>query len=185
MAILNFSLVTEVQPLLRRDFPVSNTGLLNPNNETGSASSPKFLLDGEFVGLNSSYQAAREGAATATSGGSGAGNPSASGSVSEMPWWVFWMERGRTDMRAIDKLTVLFGGAYEADFGEDVLNTSSDTFAVGDKLFVNWLSNGSDINRRRGLTKVRNSTDGLCHGYVTRVFASGSTFVMRAFINIG
>jgi len=184
MAILNFSMVTEVQPLLRRDFYVSNSSLLNPNNETGSASQPKFLLDGEFVGLNADYKASREGAATAASGGL-AGNPAAAGSVSEMPWWVFWLERGRTDMRAIDKLTVLFGGAYEADFGSAVLNLASDTFAVGDKLYVNWLSNGADTNRRRGLTKQRNATDGLAVGYVTRVFPAGSTFAMRAYINIG
>ena len=183
MAILNFSLVTEVQPLLRRDFPVSNPSLLSPNNETGSATQPKFLLDGEFVGLNSEYKAAREGAASVVAGGQ-AVNPAAAGGVSEMPWWVFWLERGRTDMRAIDKLTVLFGGAYEADLGAAVLNPA-DTFEVGDKLYVNWLSDGADINRRRGLTKIRQGTDGVVHGYVTRVYSAGSTFAMRAYINIG
>ena len=61
MAILNMSLVTEVQPLFRRDFEMAQPSLLNPNNSPGTAANPLYLLDGEFLGLNSSYQLAREG----------------------------------------------------------------------------------------------------------------------------
>lgn len=181
MAIVNMSLVTEVQPILRRDFGVAHASLLNPDSTPGTATDPLYFLDGEFVMLNSNYQLARGGREDAASTGGALVNPIDVGSASKVPSFAVWMERGRTDMQAIGKATVLFGSGYEADFHADILNPA-DTFAVGDALYVNWLSNGTDRNRRRGLTKLHNGTEGLVHGYVTRVFTAGSTYRMRALI---
>lgn len=89
MPIINFELVTEVQGLLRRDFPMADPTLLDPNNANP-------LLDGEFLELDSSYKMIRH------AGGA------------NLPFVVF-MERGRYDTQAIGKTTLLFGGTYEAN----------------------------------------------------------------------
>ena len=180
MAIVNMSLVTEVQPMLRRDFELARTSLLNPDSTPGTAASPIHLLDGEFLMLDANYRLARGGAENAVTGGVASGNPGTANHGSVVPSFPFWLERGRTDMQAINKGTVLFGPGFEADFHSDVL-ASGDSFAVGDPLYVDWLSNGSDRNRRRGLTKVKSAT-ALLHGYVTRVFTAGNTFAMRALV---
>jgi hypothetical protein len=86
--IVNFELVTDVQDLIRRDFTVADPTLVNPTNANP-------LLDGEFVSLNSSYQIVR--AATGSLG------------------FAVFAERGRFDVQAIGKTTVLFAKPYEAD----------------------------------------------------------------------
>lgn len=179
MPIVNMELVTEVQPVPRRDFELSTRGLIDPNN-TGSPSDPIYLLDGEFVGLDANYKIARQGPANAGGGGLLV-NPAVTGGVAIAPWYAWWMERGRYDLPAVEKGTVLFGGGYEANFSRDVLN-AVETFNVGDPLYINWLSDGADANRRRGLTKVKFGADpGLIHGYVTRVYTSG-LYAIRALI---
>lgn len=186
MAKQNMRLVTTNAPLIRHSLPPAQESLLDPNNTPGTAPDPLYLLDGEWLGFNDDYKFAREGAANAASGGDGTLAPSAAGAVSLCRWYPFWMERGRTDMRAIaeGRCTVILGGAcWEADFTEDVLAAAdiSGGFNVGDALYVNWLSAGADINRRRGLTKVKNAGDaGFIHGFVTRVYSSGSTYAIRA-----
>ena len=185
MAIQNMKLVTEVQPISRHDFVPAQISLLNPTNSPGTANSPIYLLDGEFVGVNDEYKLAREGANNASSGGDDTANPADAGAVSFSPWYAYWLERGRTDARGIagGRLTVLMGSGYEADFHEDVLSAAdiAGGFLVGDALYVNWLADGSDKNRRRGLTKVKNAGDaGLIHAYVTRVYPAGSTYAIRA-----
>lgn len=85
---INFEMVTEVQGLLRRDFPVATKALLNPNNANP-------LIDGEFLSLDSAYKLVR----------------GADGALG----FALFMERGRFDTQAIGKTTVLFGGTYEAD----------------------------------------------------------------------
>lgn len=186
--IVNMNLVTEIQPIIRRDFEPATAGLINPQNSTGSAADPIYLLDGEFVMLNASYQVSREGrgatAATIT-GGDPAVNPAGNDAASKMPSFAVWAERGRYDVQAVRKVPVLFLFGYEADFGSDVL-VSTDTFAVGDILYVNWLANGANANRRRGLTKVSGAIVGgsqpaVVHAYVTRTFSSG-LYRMRALI---
>ncbi|MCA8939614.1 MAG: hypothetical protein KDB07_07395 [Planctomycetes bacterium] len=187
MAIQNMKLVTEVQPVARHDFLPAQISLLNPNNSPGTATDPLFLKDGEFVGINSDYQLAREGANSAFAGGDDTANPSAAGSVSLAPWYAYWLEPGRYDSRAIagGRLTVLMSSGWEADFHADVLAAAdiSGGFNVGDRLYVNWLSNGADKNRRRGLTKVFNvADDALIHAFVTRVYNTGDTYTIRALI---
>jgi hypothetical protein len=179
----NMRLVTELQNLVRRDFEVAQASLINPDSSPGSAAAPQYVLDGEFLGFNNDYKLSREGVASAAKGGQSV-NPAAAGGVRSYPFYAVFMERGRSDVQAISRLMVLMGGFYEADFSANVLN-SADTFEVGDELFVNWLSDGSDINRRCGLTKLRNGSDGLVVGHVTRVYPAGSDYVIRASINVG
>lgn len=88
MPTINFETVTEVQGLLRRDFPMASKALLNPNNANP-------LIDGEFLNLDAAYQLVR-------------------GADGTLGFAVF-MERGRFDAQAIGKTMVLFGGTYEAD----------------------------------------------------------------------
>jgi hypothetical protein len=86
--MVNFELVTELQFLLRRDFPVADRSLVSPNNANP-------LMDGEFLNLNTSYQLIRAG----------------NGEVG----WAMFVEKGRFDVQAVGKVTVLFAGTYEAD----------------------------------------------------------------------
>lgn len=88
MPVTNFEMVTEVQGLLRRDFPMADKTLLNPNNANP-------LIDGEFLNLDSAYSLIR----------------GADGSFG----FAHFMERGRFDTQAIGKTMVLFGGTYEAN----------------------------------------------------------------------
>ena len=90
MAIIHFELITEVQQVLRRDFPMNDPTLLNPT-------SANPLLDGEMVILNSAYKLIRASANSA------------------VPAWAIFAERGRYDTQAIGKVTVLFGHTYEVD----------------------------------------------------------------------
>lgn len=85
---VNFELITELQALLRRDFYVADPTLVDPTNANP-------LMDGEFLSLDTSYKLIR-----AATGGFG---------------FALFMERGRMDVQAIKKTTVLFGNTYEAD----------------------------------------------------------------------
>ena len=90
MAGPNFELVTELQTLTRRDFPLANTGLLQPL-------SANPLVDGEWLELDANYMLAR-------------------GSASTSPLvFPVHTERGRYDTQAIGKVNVLFAGMYEAE----------------------------------------------------------------------
>jgi len=121
MAIINMQLVTEVQPLLRRDLEPAQLSLLNPVQSPGTPAEPQYLLDGEFLMINSDYKASREGPVSSgpayVAGGTPTANPAAAGSVSLAPAFPFWLERGRYDMQAISggRVTVLFGGVIEVD----------------------------------------------------------------------
>lgn len=86
MASPNFELITELQTLTRRDFPVADPGLLQPLNANP-------LVDGEWLELNGNYQLVR---------GADAG-----GSMLVFPLHT---ERGRYDTQAIGKANVLFLG---------------------------------------------------------------------------
>ena len=86
----NFRLHSPVEKVERRDFPVTDRAILNPNGANP-------LLDGEFMELDAT-------------------NPRkvirASGDF--LSWAVF-AERGRSDTQAIGKVPLLYMGAYEAD----------------------------------------------------------------------
>ena len=107
MAVENFRLHSPVERLERRDFPVSDRSILNPNGANP-------LLAGEFMELH---------ATTPTKVIRAGGN--------KLSWAVF-AERGRSDVQAIGKTPLLYMGAYEAD----TLIMDATALAHGDPLMV-------------------------------------------------
>jgi len=89
MPTQHFRLRTEVQVLTRRDFSLVDPTLLNPNNANPVEMGEWLMLD------SSQYKLIR--------------------SDGSLPSWVSFVERGRSDVQAIGKLTVLFLGGYEAE----------------------------------------------------------------------
>lgn len=114
----NLTLITEVMPIIRRDFPLASTALLNPNNANP-------LVDGEWLELNTSYQLAR-----------------ASGEQTKLAWQVF-AERGRYDTQAIGKAPILYIGGYEAE----TTIYDSTGLAVNDPLMVTDVTIGGLTKR--------------------------------------
>lgn len=101
------TLISEVLPVQRRDFPIANTALLNPGNANP-------LVDGEWLQLDSTYKLARGSGTQAT------------------PAWQVFAERGRYDTQAIGKIPVLFIGGYEAE--TSIVDLTG--LSVGDQLVV-------------------------------------------------
>lgn len=183
MAKVNMRLKTEVMPVYRHELDVETPGLVNAYNSPGTSSDPLFLLDGEFLTFNGQNRWNREGLGNADTGGDPTLNPNQVGAAARVPCFPVWTERGRTDMQALEKVPCLFNTPVLAEFHRDVLNPA-DSFAVGKKLYVNWLSNGTDRNRRRGLT-VENGGDplALVHGWVVRVYpAAQDGFLIQALL---
>jgi hypothetical protein len=118
MSAPNFNLVSEVQQTARRDFPMANVSLLNPDY-----SNP--LLDGEWLELDSDGNLAR-----------GASN----GNLAVFPVFT---ERGRTDTQAIGKACVIFLQQFEAETA--IVNTTG--LSVGDRLMVGDVTIGA-LTRR-------------------------------------
>ena len=86
----NFELVTELQTLTRRDFPLTDPTILGP-----LGSNP--LVDGEWLEIDSNYHLQRG---------------TTNGILAVYPVHT---ERGRYDTQAIGKSNVLFLGQFEAD----------------------------------------------------------------------
>jgi hypothetical protein len=85
---VNFTLVTDLQHVIRRDFYLATPAMADP-----TYTNP--LMDGEFVNLDTAYKLIR-------------------GVNGSMGWAVF-SDIGVFDAQAIKKKTVLFGQTYEAD----------------------------------------------------------------------
>lgn len=94
----NFEPVSDVLPVWRKDLPLADPSLADPNNAAA-------LVDGEWLTLDSSYKWTR--ASTYASVGNAA-------TVRSFPCF---QERGRTDRQGMSqrKTTALFLGGYEAD----------------------------------------------------------------------
>jgi hypothetical protein len=137
----NFELITELQTLTRRDFPVAVPALLGP-----LGSNP--LTDGEWMELDDNYQLIR---------GSGAG---------KLCVYPVHTERGRYDTQAIGKTNVLFLGQFEAE--TKVADLSN--LHVGDKLMVGDVTYpvGSGLTKR-GLLKSTGASGKVEVGYVTKL----------------
>jgi hypothetical protein len=107
MSVENFRLHSPVEKVERRDFPVADRSILNPNGANP-------LLDGEFM----------EHDATTPTKVIRAGGLKLSFAV--------FAERGRSDTQAIGKVPLLYMGAYEAD----TLIMDATALAHGDPLMV-------------------------------------------------
>jgi hypothetical protein len=95
---VNFTPVSDVLPITRRDFALADPTLANPFNATA-------LIDGEWVTLNSSYQIQRPMSISA------AGNAATARS------FPLWAEKGRYDVQANSgrKMPVIWLGESEWD----------------------------------------------------------------------
>ena len=133
MNIINFELVTELQGLLRRDFTVAVKANVDPTQVNP-------FLDGEFFFVDDNYKLVRASA-------NGVG-------------WVSFSERGRTDVQAIGKMTVILGPTYEAD----TLVMDATSIVVGDPLKLGAVTYQGQS--RIGL--VHQGGSGIIIGYCTR-----------------
>lgn len=133
--MIHFELVSDLQIVIRRDFPLADRTLANPL-------SANPLIDGEFLTLNSTYQLAR-----ATDGALA---------------WAAFAERGRFDVQALGKVTILFLQSYEAD----TKVFASAGLTLGGKLQVKA---GLTIDGVAGRVGVGNYASGEVLGYVTRL----------------
>lgn len=157
MAGPNFTLISELQTLTRRDFPMEDPTLLQPLNANP-------LVDGEFLQLDANYKLARAAAGV--------------GGTKEDPWFnlfPLFSERGRYDTQAIGKGTILMLGMYEAE--TMVVNTAG--LAVGDPLTVQDVTYGGLT--RRGLAKKVAAAGVVVVGYVSRLPGGGKV----RFIHLG
>ena len=134
--MLNFELVTDVQMLRRRNFEAVTRAILSPDNANP-------LIDGEFVALSGT-------ASKVDRAGNG------------VFAYVVWDEKGRYDVQALGKVTVLHGGGgYEAD--TRVFTAAG--LALGAALMTS-ASVTVDTLTKSGLALY---TSGVVIGYVTRM----------------
>lgn len=147
----NFQLITELQTLTRRDFPLADSTLLQPLN-----SNP--LLDGEFLEMNGSYQLQRAA--------SGVGGTHEGSNALVFPVHT---ERGRYDTQAVGKTNILMLGMYEAE----TQVASLTGLSVGDPLTVQDVTYQSLT--KRGLAKKvgAGGTGVVVIGYVSRLPGGG------------
>lgn len=95
---VNFTNVSDILPVQRRDFPVADPTLVDPYNANA-------LVDGEWMTLNTSYQAVR------------ASTIGSVGNLATVRSFPLWMEKGRYDVQAMSqkKLALLWLGDFEFD----------------------------------------------------------------------
>lgn len=154
MAAPNFELITELQTCTRRDFPLTDVTLLNPN-----AANP--IIDGEWLELATTYTLGR-----------GTGNP---GVANPMVFPVH-TERGRYDTQAIGKVNVIMLGMYEAEtIVHDALGGGA---AVGSQLVITDCTVGG-IAGRRGLALDSTTDNRVVVGFVSKLTGSGQTARLR------
>lgn len=142
MPTQTFKLITELQTITRRDFVVADRTLLNPDNANP-------LEMGEWLQIDASYEVVR-----------------GDGSV---PGFAMFVEKGRSDIQAIGKVTLLFLGAYEA---ETLIFNSGAAPALGAKLEVATVT--YETLSKSGL---QTQSAGEVAGYVTKTAASNGGYL--------
>lgn len=148
----NFVLISELQTLTRRDFPLVDPTLLQP-----LGSNP--LLDGEFLELATASYALQR--ASAGVGGTHEG--------SNANQWPVSTERGRYDTQAIGKTNVLMLGMYEAE--TTIANLTS--LVVGSALTVQDVTIGGQAKRGLAILTGAAGTGVVVVGYVSRLPGGG------------
>jgi len=127
---VNFQLVTPMLPLIIRDYDVDFAGTNMPANilpntvlEDDGATAAKALLDGEWMKLSAGGKITRAGVSATKSAAYGG------------LLFPLYAEKGRTDIQALSKVPVIFGGTFEADT-TIALTGDQGNFAIGDRLVV-------------------------------------------------
>jgi hypothetical protein len=133
---MTFRLISDFPTITRKSFELAVPGILDPLNANP-------LLYGEFLEINSSYQAVR-----------GTGNNAS-------PAFAAFAERGRTDTQAIGRVPLLQNGGYEAE--TQIMDSTS--LVVNAPLMVGSVTIGG-VAGKRGLV-LQTSTNFII-GYVTR-----------------
>ena len=98
---INFELISDVIPVVRRDFVPADRTLVDPYNAN-------CFIDGEWMVMNDGLQLVR--ATDIATAGAKAYNDGHR--VRSFPLWA---ERGRSDVQALGKTIILFGGWFEAE----------------------------------------------------------------------
>lgn len=155
----NFQLVSELQTLTRRDWTAATPAILQPL-------SANPLLDGEWVGLTSSYQVDRDA--------SGVGGTVEGNNPNE---FVVFTERGRYDTQAIGKVNTLMFGMYEAE----TLIANLTSLVVGSPLTVQNVTYGGLTKRGLALKVGASGSGVVVVGYVSRLPGSNKV----RFIHMG
>lgn len=143
MAAPNFELITEIQTLTRRDFPLAVPTLLSPADAVP-------LVDGEFVTLEQN-----------SAGGQQLKRDNAQSILS----FPVHTEKGRYDTQAIGKVTILMLGMYEADIKLYAVGTG---LAVGTPLVISWPATRGVVTG-----KAAPALTDIVVGYVTKAVANG------------
>lgn len=141
------TLISELLPVQRRDFPLADPTLLNPNNA-------EPLVDGEWLELDSDYKLKR-------GTGNGAG-----------PAFQVFAERGRYDTQAIGKVPVLYMGSYEAE--TSIYDASG--LAVGTPLIVGDVT-AAGGTKKGLLKLPAGAGTYMIVGYVTRLLTGKVRFI--------
>ena len=162
---INFTPVSDILPVQRRDFALADPTLANPLNAV-------CLIDGEWMALNSAYQIVRASdittlGATALSGGK---------KIRSFPLFA---ERGRYDVQAMSlaKLHVLWRGDYEFDTrifdATRVANGGAAITYVGQPLKVATIGfSGRNYTGLVGHADLGGADTDPIVGYVTRLSTS-------------
>jgi hypothetical protein len=143
----NFTLISELQTLTRRDWTLATPAELMPLG-------PNPLLDGEWVGVNSNYQVDRDAA--------GVGGTVESSNPLE---FVVFTERGRYDTQAIGKVNTLMFGMYEAQ--SLIVNLAGVT--VGSPLTVQNVTYNGLTKRGLALKVAGDGSGVVVVGYCSRL----------------
>jgi hypothetical protein len=162
MAAPLFTLITELQVCIRRDFPLTDPTILNPLNANP-------LVEGEWLELDSSYLLKR---------GSGEGLNAAVFPVHT--------ERGRYDTQAIGKANVIFAGMYEAETLVHPADLSAGGYVIGAPLTVQDVTVGGLT--RRGLALSGGTDERTVVGFITKFSAApsaSSAAVQVRFVHFG
>ena len=164
---INFTPVTDILPVQRRDFPLNDPTLAQPLNAVA-------LVDGEWMTLNSSYQIIRATDITTVGAYRPAGASHPNGILAPL-----FAERGRYDVQALSstKMPILWRGDYEFDTrifdaSATVHSGAAITF-VGQPLKVATITfGGRNFSGLVGAGDLGGADTDPIVGYVTRLPAS-------------
>jgi hypothetical protein len=158
---INFKLVSEFQTLHRRDFPITTSAILNPNNV-------RPLIDGEWLELGAAaYEMDRTR------------DNVDGGDISLVPSYVYFAEQGRYETQAIGKGPFLYMGEYEAD--TLVFRAApAIAYVVGGPLMVMDTVIAGSAVVRRGLSS---EATGYTVGRITRLAANNNNFMRFRSVN--
>ena len=157
----NFTFVSEVQSVQRRDFPLlaaESASDINPY-------SARPLVDGEWLQLDTSNSyTLKRGGANGLSGIQEGTNPAV---------YPLFVEQGRYDVQAIQKVTVIYGGMWEAD----TVIMSPTSLVVGSYVTVQDVLVGAIYRRGLAILTGAAASGVVVVGWVTRLFQTGGTTV--------